>query len=176
MEVSDERKLLLETGGGLQHAAWFFDDAQPFLVHNVDVLSNLDLKKLYQAHLAYPDSLATLAVRNRQTSRYLLFDENQELHAWLNKKENTTVWGRMQDATINVHPYAFSGIHVIDPKIFSYMEKNERKPAYSIIPCYLEAAKQYNIRSFNHTDSIWLDVGKPDQLEKAKGIIDQIDF
>ncbi len=174
IEISDERELLLETGGGLQHAAWFFDDGKPFLVYNVDILSNIDLHQLYQAQLANPDALATLAVRNRETSRYLAFSDDNYLCAWINKKTNTTRWGRLHDGI--VHPYAFSGIHVIDPKIFPYMEKHERKAVYSITFCYLEAAKHYQICCYKDNDSIWLDVGKPEQLAKAKDIITQIDF
>src|SRR5664280_1226211 len=89
IEVSDERNLLLDTGGGIRRAAWFFDDEKPFLVHNVDILSNVDLKELYQQHLR-SNSLATLVVSKRDTFRYLLFNDDNRLCGWINEKTGET--------------------------------------------------------------------------------------
>ncbi|RMG16441.1 MAG: nucleotidyltransferase family protein, partial [Bacteroidetes bacterium] len=114
--ISDERSLLLDTGGGLRQAAWFFDE-QPFLVHNVDVLSDIDLTAMYQAHLQ-SGALATLACRRRQSSRYLLFDEQNHLCGWKNVKSGEV---RMSRQVKSCHPLAFSGIHVIDPNIFAHL-------------------------------------------------------
>ncbi len=91
--ISDEREALLETGGGLKKAAWFFDDEKPFLVCNTDVLTNLDLQKFYQKHLE-SGALATLAVRNRPSSRSFLFDETMRLTGWQNTKTGETRWSK----------------------------------------------------------------------------------
>ena len=169
IEISDERDLLLDTGGGLKKAAWFFDDGNPFLVCNADILTNLDLKSFYENHLKQ-DALATLAIRNRDTSRYLLFDENTfELNGWKNIKTGEVKWCRVQrEGIVN---RAFSGIHVIDPKLFSLMPDES---VFSIIDVYLSSAREHRIVGFPHDDTIWLDVGKPEALEKGKGIIGRI--
>src|SRR5690606_32019928 len=82
IEFSDEREQLLDTGGGIKKAAWFFDDNKPFLVHNVDILSNIDLQELYHFHLKN-NTIATLLCSIRQTSRYLLFDTDNHLRGWI---------------------------------------------------------------------------------------------
>lgn len=168
IEISDERDLLLETGGGLKKAAWFFDKETPFLVCNADILTDLDLKKFYDFHLKN-NGLATLAVRNRPTSRYLLFDENNhELAGWTNEKTGEYKWSKL---TQKVLKRAFSGIHIIDPKIFELMPNKDK---FSIIEVYLEAAKNHSIFGYLHDEDIWLDVGKPESLAKAKGIISSV--
>ena len=85
IEISDEREMLLDTGGGIRKAAEFFNDGKPFLIHNVDILSNANLKALYEKHIA-SDNIATLLVKDRETSRYLLFNEEQRLQGWMNVK------------------------------------------------------------------------------------------
>lgn len=169
IEISDERKLLLDTGGGLKKAAWFFDDGKPFLVCNADILTNLDLKRFYEYHLRQ-EALATLAIRNRDTSRYLLFDENTfELKGWKNIKTGEVKWcSEKREGIVN---RAFSGMHVIDPKMFSMMQE---EAVFSIIDVYLSSAKEHRIVGFPHDDTIWLDVGKPEALEKGKGMIGKI--
>ena len=111
---SDETGRLLDTGGGLKKASWFFKESGPFIVHNVDVLSNLDLSALYRYHLD-KKALATLAVRQRTSSRYLLFDHNRLLCGWENNKSGQQ---KMTRPVYQVEKLAFSGIQVINPALF----------------------------------------------------------
>lgn len=172
--LSDERDLLLNTGGGLKKVACFFDDGQPFLVCNVDVLTNLDLHKFYQQHLQ-SGALASLAVRNRQTSRYLLFDDDTQLVGWKNVKTKETRWvGQLTEAIKQkAQLLAFSGLHVVNPEIFAYMQS---KGAFSIIQTYLLLAAQHKILAYPHNDSLWLDVGKHAQLTEAHKMLENVDF
>lgn len=166
--ISDERNELLETGGGLKKAAWFFEDGAPFLVHNVDILSDLDLKQLYEAH-AQSDAIATLAVSGRKTSRVLLFDEARTLCGWRNTKTGEEKWARSTDAPLQA--CSFSGIHVISPEIFRYMTQEGK---FSIIDTYLEVGARHRIQAYVHEESCWMDVGKPETLQQAVGLLARI--
>ncbi len=174
--ISDEREQLLDTGGGLKKAAWFFDDGQPFLVVNADVLTDMDLARFYQNHLE-SGALATLAVRQRSTSRYFLFDEKMRLSGWRNAKtgEEKLVMGN-PPLVAGMYPpaypipqtayrqYAFSGIHAVSPAIFDWMPGED---VFSIIDVYLNAASSGQIVGFDHSKDAWLDVGKPEALAAA---------
>lgn len=166
IEVSDERDLLLDTGGGLKKAAWFFQEA-PFLVYNTDNVSDLDLGQLYTNHLA-SNCLATLAVQNRTTSRFFLFDENGLLCGWKNMATGEV---KISRPSLMSTPLAFSGIHVISPEIFTFMP--EAAPVFSIVDVYLKAAASSDIAAYLH-DSLWIDVGKLPELERAASVIHQI--
>ena len=168
ISISDESDQILETGGGLRKAAPFFGD-KPFLLCNTDVLSDVDLRKMYDAHLK-SDALATLVVRKRESSRYLIFNESNVLHGWMNVRSGEIKITRSSQGTYKM--LAFSGIHVISPEIFSLLDQKES--TFSIIDVYLEAAQKHKIVGFEHNEGIWLDVGKRESLEKAIGIIDQI--
>lgn len=161
VEISDESEQLLDTGGGLKKARWFFDDGRPFLLHNVDVVSSLDLMEIYNTHLRNA-SLATLAVSDRSTGRYLLFNDDGLLRGWMNRKSGETRPGGINVESL--HPYAFSGIHVIDPSIFDLIEEKGR---FSLIDLYLRLSVEANIRAYVHDSSKWLDIGTPAALEKA---------
>lgn len=165
--VSDETEQVLETGGGLKKACWFFDDA-PFLVHNVDILTNLDYDKLLEFH-KNNNAIATLATRNRPTSRYLLFDDENVLSGWKNIKTGEVRMSRGQEA--ETHPLAFSGIHIIEPKLLQMFTRDGK---FSIIDTYLEVAKTETLVGFDHTSGLWLDVGKPDALAKGQEMLDLI--
>ncbi len=167
IQFSDERNELLDTGGGLKKASWFFEDGQAFLLHNVDVLSDIDLNDLVKSHLR-SNAIATVAVRKRSTSRYLLFDQENYLCGWENIKTGERIMAR---PTKFYQQFGFSGIHVINPSIFNYMEDEGK---FSIIDSYLKLAKNHKITSFDHTDSIWLDLGKVENLQEAENIIDKI--
>ncbi len=169
IEISDERALLLDTGGGLKKAAWFFDDKKPFLVCNTDILTDLNLKKLYRHHVQN-DALATLAIRHRMTSRYLLFDDSTlELRGWKNVKTGEVKWsGKATPGVINL---AFSGIHVIEPKLLELLPEQK---VFSIIEVYLSNAGKHKILGYSHNDTIWLDVGKPEAFREAEKIITKI--
>jgi NDP-sugar pyrophosphorylase family protein len=159
IHLSDERDLLLNTGGGIKKAAQWLSQG-PFLVHNTDIVSDLDLDELYRSHLS-SDALATLAVRDRPSSRYLLFDDRQVLCGWRNERTGEVRMCRDCDAPA---PLAFSGIHVLSPRIFEWMP-DER--VFSIIDVYLEAGKHKDIQAFRHDEGFWFDVGKIVELEKA---------
>ncbi|NBC07890.1 MAG: nucleotidyltransferase family protein, partial [Bacteroidetes bacterium] len=167
--ISDERGELLNTGGGLKKAAAFFDD-EPFLLYNTDVLSNIDLHALRAAHLR-KKALATLAVRQRETSRYLLFDERLQLCGWQNARSGEARLSRDKPGLV---PLAFSGIHVLSPEVFRFMP--EGQSVFSIIDVYLEAAKTELIYGYRHDDSFWLDVGKHPALTKAEQLLPQLEI
>lgn len=167
ISFSDERKQLLDTGGGLKHASWFFNDAKPFLVHNVDVLSNIDLKSLIDFHI-HSKALATLAVRTRKTSRLLFFNSDNHLCGWENVKtgERKNVFNDLTGS-----PFAFSGIQVIDPVIFKLIEEEGK---FGIIDVYLGLAKKYPICAYIHDTDMWLDIGNPENLSKAEKLPGEI--
>lgn len=166
--ISDERDKLLDTGGGLKKAAWFFDDGQPFLVHNVDILTDLDLSEFYRAHLHAPhlqsQALATLAVRQRPTSRYVLFNQENLLCGWENRTtgERKIVRSTPEEELI---PLGFSCLQVIQPEIFELLPEQE---VFSITDAYLKLAAHHKIAAFRHDESLWMDVGRKDQLAKAE--------
>lgn len=165
IEFSDEREKLLDTGGGIKKAAWFFDDGKPFLVHNVDILSNIDLSSLYNTHLKNRPA-ASLVVSSRKTSRYLLFDKNQHLKGWINEQT-----GEIKSPALQINPtdytkLAFSGIHILEPSIFKYMDTFPGK--FSIIDFYLSVCDKVNICSHTPQNLNLLDVGKLNSLEQAE--------
>jgi len=165
--VSDERDELLDTGGAIRKAAWFFDDGKPFLVHNVDILSDVNLNTLYQEHLA-TDSLATLVVSQRDTFRYLLFDEDKHLCGWVNEKTGETKPVGIKDI-FRFNKLAFSGIQVLSPGVFDLMR--DLKPKFPIMDFYLSNAENQIISAFVPTDFHMLDVGKLDVLDEAENFV-----
>ncbi len=163
---SDETNEVLETGGGIKKAAWFFEkEVSPFVVMNVDVLTDMNLEEMIFQHEKIRP-LATLAVTSRQTSRYFLFDEKNHLCGWENVKTGEKKISRKSE---NYFQKAFSGIHVISPKIFSLI-KMEGK--FSMVDVYLELAKTHDITAFDHSNSKFIDVGKPESILKAEEMFD----
>lgn len=160
ISISDERSQVLETGGGLQHASSYFGNTHPFVVMNVDVLTNLDLSKLIAAHQS-TDAMATLAVMKRNSSRELLFDTDMTLCGWRNNGSGDIKEARPLD---NTSGYAFSGIQVISPAIFNNSPFSGK---FSLIDLYLHHAKTNIIKGFDHTGDVFIDVGKPESLAKA---------
>lgn len=169
LKISDERTQLLETGGGVRKASWFFEDGAPFLLCNADILTDLDIKHMYEQHCAKEDALVSLAVSNRESSRYLLFDEQNILCGWMNTKTKEVKISRKNAGTL--HMKAFSGVHIIDPKIFELMPAKEQP--YSIIQTYLAASKEFNIFAHPH-QALWLDVGRKSSLDEAQKLIDKL--
>jgi len=167
IEISDESEKLLDTGGGLEKAAHFFSDGKPFLVYNVDILSNINLKQFVEFHLS-SSSIATLAVQNRNSSRKFLFDEDMTLSGWTNEKSGERIISK-GDGTQS-HSYAFSGIQVIDPQIFKYFPD---KDVFSLVEIYLSAAKQEKINGYVHNEDDWMDLGKIENLNKAEELFDK---
>jgi NDP-sugar pyrophosphorylase family protein len=170
LAVSRETRLL-DTGGGVQNAAWFFDDGQPFLVHNVDVLTDLDLNRLMEAHRT-SKALATLAVRERKTTRYFLFDKEDRLCGWQSLESNETRMAR----TVNgmPTPLGFMGIQVLSPEIFN---KLTAASPFSLVEAYLQlAAAGESISAFRADAARWMDLGRKEQLELAPALFGQAFF
>ncbi|HET7440882.1 MAG TPA: nucleotidyltransferase family protein [Terriglobales bacterium] len=161
VEISHE-EVLLDTGGGLKKAAWFFQEDgsdEPFIVHNVDVISTIDLRRMVEFHKEN-EALATLAVKDRETVRYLLFDQNLQL------------CGRQRDGNPEMvrisaqsQALAFSGIHVISPRIFGLMSE---EGVFPILSTYLRLASQgEKILAFRADEYYWRDLGKPENIVQA---------
>ncbi|MDR1679367.1 MAG: nucleotidyltransferase family protein [Prevotellaceae bacterium] len=165
IEISDERDALLETGGGIKRAAPFFDDEQPFLVHNVDILSDIDLQALYALHVEQ-NALATLAVSPRKTSRYLLFDDENRLQGWINDSTGETKSPFSNFVPSAYQRFAFSGVHIISPRIFDFMCDFPAK--FSIIDFYLSVCGKEKIIASPLPQLRLIDVGKLDSLQQAE--------
>ena len=165
IEISRE-DVLLDTGGGLKKAAWFFlQDAarsdEPFILHNVDVVSTVDLRRMLQFHTEN-HALATLMVQNRQTSRYLLFDEQGTLCGRRSGSDQKTELVRPSQ---KCQPLAFSGIHIISPRFLAMMTE---EGVFSIITSYLRLAAQgEKILAFRADEYYWRDLGSPDSILQA---------
>jgi NDP-sugar pyrophosphorylase family protein len=166
IEVSREAALL-DTGGGLKKAAWFFledsaDRADPFLLHNVDVISTIDLARMVEFHREH-HALATMAVQERETSRYLLFDEQLRL---CGRRAGQNAAPELIRDCQQVNALAFSGLHVISPRVFSLMTE---EGAFSIVPTYLRLAAQgENILGFRADEYSWRDLGKAENVAQAE--------
>lgn len=165
IHISNETEKLLETGGGLKKAAHFFSGHSPILIYNVDILSNIDLNVLKEAHLN-SGALATLVVRNRQTQRYFKFDKEKNLVGWINKKTGESFVSRSKHFETS-EAMAFSGIHIIQPGLLKMMPGEDR---FSIVKVYLELAKTHTIKGYYDESDLWMDVGKPAQLQEARAV------
>lgn len=163
INISDESSHLLDTGGGIKKASWFFGNKDPFIVHNVDIVSALDLKEFYNSHCA-SGAAATLAVSNRKSSRYFLFDEKKNLCGWKNEKTGETKITRSPSG--DLRQLAFCGIHAADPGIFKYFPDDS---VFSIVDFYLNVALEESITYFDQSDSLWFDIGTPEKLKTASG-------
>ncbi|MGA7294502.1 MAG: nucleotidyltransferase family protein [Terriglobales bacterium] len=167
IEVSCEDELL-DTGGGLKKASHFFYSAkdfarreEPFIVHNVDVLSTIDLGRMLQFHTENR-ALATLAVQNRKTSRYLLFDDQLQL---CGRQSGNHQEPELVRQAAKPKVFAFSGIHVISPRLLAMLSE---KGAFSIITSYMRlAAQQERILAFPADEYYWRDLGSPQNLAQA---------
>ena len=160
--VSDEREMLLDTGGGLKKASTLLSGKEPVLIHNVDILSRLNFAELVRQQVR-TKAIATLAVSPRETSRMLLFDEEGALVGWHNRNKEEYIWSRSEE--IFSSELAFSGIALIQPQILEMLPPATNP--YPIIPAYLDIAREHLIDHYSHSPSHWLDVGKPETLAKA---------
>jgi NDP-sugar pyrophosphorylase family protein len=164
ISFSDETDEVLETGGGIKKASSFFkEEDEPFVVMNVDILTDMNLEKMIVQHKK-EKPLATLAVTSRKTSRYFLFDELDHLVGWENVKTGEQ---KMSRQTNKYWQKAFSGIHIISPEIFDLIKMQGK---FSMVDVYLELAKTNDITAFDHNNSKFIDVGKPESILKAEGI------
>jgi len=183
VQFSDERAQLLETGGGLKAAAPLFDEDAPILIHNVDILDNVDYDWFARQH--QENEGAVLLVSRRQTKRYLLFDNAMRLMGWINREtgeirspfpwlrnmeltvgDDLQVISRVSPLTTHLYAFAFSGIHSFSPRLFPLMERFPDK--FSIIDFYLSVCHRANIVGVVKEDLKLLDVGKLDSLQAAE--------
>ena len=169
IHISDETDMLLDTGGGIKKASSFFNE--PFLIHNVDILSNVDLKSLYEYHLTSGND-ATLLVSPRKTVRYLLFDEENQLCGWVNKDTlQTKPEGFVYQPEVQKE-YAFSGIHIVSPSLFNYMGENWTGK-FPIMDFYLLTCQEAKLGGYAKEDLQLIDIGKPETLAVAEDFIRQ---
>jgi mannose-1-phosphate guanylyltransferase len=165
IEISRE-DVLLDTGGGLKKAGWFFLESstaadEPFILHNVDVLSAMDLRRMVEVHIQ-KKALATLAVQQRDSSRVLLFDENLRLAG---RRAGRDLEPEIVCPSANLRPLAFCGVHVISPRFLRMIQEDG---VFSIIDCYLQLASRVeNILGFPADEYYWRDVGKFEQVQQA---------
>ena len=168
IRISDESDKLLETGGGIKKAWPLFDQTEPILIHNVDILSNVNLQKFYQnAPLA-----ARLLVSERKTKRYLLFDDTMRLVGWTNIET-----GEVKSPYPGLNPkdyqmYAFSGIHMVAPSLFPLMEEEPDK--FPIMDFYLKHCDKVCIEGYVKNDLKLMDVGKQETLKEAEAFLKEL--
>ncbi|MFA5818491.1 MAG: sugar phosphate nucleotidyltransferase [Bacteroidales bacterium] len=165
ISVSNEREMLLETGGGLFKARGFFDKS-PFLIYNVDIISDLNLSALYNYHLE-KKGLATLAVRNRPGNKFYLIDKSGLIKGWRNKATSEQILsGTTPDELSEI---AFSSMHIVEPEIFNYMSEG----VYTMTTLYLKLAAEHNIFTFRDDEGYWGDIGTPESLEYIRKLFDK---
>jgi NDP-sugar pyrophosphorylase family protein len=163
--ISDESDKLLDTGGGLKRASGFFNDSEPFLVHNVDVMSDLNLVELKDSHTA-ADAIATLVVMKRKSNRYFIFENGKNLCGWGNSVTGEEIL--IKNTKGKLVSLAFSGIQILDPKIFNYFPDEN---VFSLVDLYLQTAAEKKISAFIYEQGKWIDVGRPENLKEAVNII-----
>jgi NDP-sugar pyrophosphorylase family protein len=165
VSISDETDEALETGGGLLKAVPLFSDCNPIVLLNADILTDMNLEGMIGYHQE-KKPLVTLATTNRQSSRYFLFDEGNNLCGWRNmvtgeEKPSKELNGGKKIAR------AFSGIHVIESRMFSLIK---RQGKFSMVDVYMDLMQEYTIKSFDHSESRFIDVGKPESLARAQAM------
>lgn len=161
--VSDERDCLLETGGGLYKARNFFDKS-PFLLYNADIVTDMDLKDFLSFHKK-KRGLATLAVRTRRGNRFLLINQEGILGGWCNKSTGERIIVR--DDSGKLAETGFSGLHIIDPSIFSFMNSG----IYTMTTLYLQIASEHDIFTYRYDEGYWGDIGTPENLESIRKLL-----
>lgn len=170
IRVSDETAALLDTGGGIKKAIPLFLPSLPILIHNVDILSNVDLGAFYAGNMA---NEATLLVSGRVTTRYLLFDDDMRLVGWTNTATGEVRSPYGGDVVCRAHRYAFSGIHMLSPRLFPLFSEFPDK--FGIIDFYLGVCDKVEIKGFFMDDLELMDVGKIETLGEAENFALTID-
>lgn len=165
ISISDERNTLLDTGGAIRHAQDFFSGTESVLVHNVDVISEVDLKALHAYHLQH-QAMATLCIRQRETNRKLLFDDQLQLAGWRNLNTQTYKW--VSHIPAHYHEFAFNGIYVVSPGFAGHLAFNGR---FSIIDAWLEMAKHHKIIGFKDVSDHWYDLGTAERIRQAESYL-----
>ena len=171
IQISDENDQVLDTGGGIKKASWFLEGPEPFLVHNVDVISDIDLRAIYNFHMRH-HPLATLAVKGKNSARSLLFNASYKLCGWENAEtgESEIIPGMRRDDLVRI---GFCGIHVIDPVIFKHFGSDK---VFSIITTYMSLVGSNTIYGYPVEDNLWIDIGSFEQLMYARKIDPEIYF
>jgi NDP-sugar pyrophosphorylase family protein len=161
--VFSKEETLLDIGGAVKKTSWFFNDGQPFILHNVDVLSGIDLQAMLTYH-RQKNSLVTLAVRQRKTSRYFLFDQENQLIGWQSLETGETEL--VGETSQNPKNLSFMGIHILSPEIFPLLPG---KNIFSIIKTYLDLAKKgKKIIAYRNDEEFWIDLGSKKNLQQAE--------
>ncbi len=166
IDFSDERNKLLDTGGGLKKAADFFHDGKDFFIHNVDIISDINLQDMYRYHTDRHNSV-TLAVRRRTSSRYFLFNK----HLQLCGRQNIKTGECQLTDNYNVNtltPYAFSGIHVVSPRIFEHFPTDN---IFSVSDWYVQLAATQPMQAYLHNEGLWMDMGKIEDIHQLEQLI-----
>jgi NDP-sugar pyrophosphorylase family protein len=171
IEFSDESHALLETGGGIKKAGWFLSESDEILAYNVDILTNLNIEKMIAFHRE-KRPLATLALRNRKTSRYILIDQSTRMVGWKNMSTNETLIKVVPHSRIK--PYGFSGIQILSPEILSLFKDYPER--FSIMDAYINLCREHLILSYPHDKDFWMDIGKLDMLAEADKILSENNF
>lgn len=167
IHISDEREYLLDTGGGILMARKWLDGDSPILIHNADILTDLDLRSIYINHVN-SNADATLLVGNRKTSRYLLFDDKDCLKGWTNISTGEIKPRNLSNIS-NYNKMAFGGIHVISPQIFDYLSEYSIEPKFSITPFYVDNCDKLSIKCYTpQVKYKWFDIGKFETLALAE--------
>lgn len=164
--VSDEREELLDTGGGLLKAKDLFTPGEKFITCNADILTDLDISKLLAFHKEHKP-LISFGVTQRKTSRYFLFDENNQLCGWRNTNTGEEKISRKKD---NLIAKAYSCVVVFEYEVFQLMEQAGFTGKFSLTDVYLELAKEHTILGYDHTGDSWADVGKTESVAVAEAL------
>lgn len=177
IRISDETAQLLETGGGIKKAAPLFDADEPILIHNVDILSNVDLAKLYTLAAVEEEGKAkadaVVLVSNRVTKRYLLFDDDMNLVGWTNVETGEVKSPYPHLDVAKCQRFAFAGIHVVSPRLFKLMDAFPDK--FGIIDFYLSICATHHVRGYAKTDLKLMDIGKLDTLHQAEAFLSELE-
>ena len=168
INISDESREPLDTGGAIKHAAKYFDHTAPLLIHNTDIISNANLAMLYE-NIKEEDAL--LLVNNRKTNRLLLF-ENRKLAGWINTETQKSKTATQNKDISKLTPLAFSGIHVIQPALIK--EMNNMQDKFGIIDFYLQHFQTHQIKAFVQENLLMVDAGKPQSLAEAEQLLNKI--
>lgn len=175
IRISDETAQLLETGGGIKKAAPLFNADEPILIHNVDILSNVDLAKLYTFAAVEEEGKAdaVVLVSNRVTKRYLLFDDDMNLVGWTNVETGEVKSPYPHLDVAKCQRFAFAGIHVVSPRLFKLMDTFPDK--FGIIDFYLSICATHHVRGYVKTDLKLMDIGKLDTLHQAEAFLSELE-
>lgn len=169
ISISDERNALLDTGGAIRQAKDFFSGSEPVLVHNVDVISEVDVQALLAYHLQQ-QALVTLCIRNRETNRKLLFNDQLQLVGWRNLQTQTYKWV-CEDMT-QYEAFAFNGLYLVSTGFADHLAFDGR---FSIIDAWLEMAQQHKIIGYKDVSDHWFDLGTAERIQQAGSYLSHLE-